>query len=593
MFLGFLTMLTALSISAVAIYYSVAGLVAIFAAAAVPIIIMGSVLEIAKLVSAVWLHYYWNHAVWWLKSYLIFAVALLMIITSMGIFGFLSKAHIDQTSSATEGLAKLEQLETQIKRQDEIVLEAEQKIEKLEASGINRDSEIQVQIDREQVRIDSAYERIQPAIDEQNEIIVKEEERLGGGLSLYKDQLAETDRNLKNVEEYIVSNNITALQALVGVEADGNLGPATERAIEAFRTSQTAEKQRLAELIAQESTNISSPVIDAARAEIQRLRGLAEQEIANSNELINRLRQQLGTTDNNQIATDVAKQNTIIENAEKEIAILTEQKFGLEAEYRKLEAEVGPIKYLAEFVYGKSEDKDLLEEAVRWVIVLIIFVFDPLAVLLLIASQHTFTYHSTLRREKESLRLDENVDNLEVKQNAVSDRLDIEQSDSKTTKKTRNTTRDKRKTEINNTIVDSRTVEINDSLLGAEPQNGGLTDDRSVQKITANADAVLGELRTEELAPAAAQDDAGMESFEIPIDENRQRRIDELTAIENQDEIKLAKIQWKHDNPDLTIKVFKEAYINGEIDTLPWRGYVQNSEQNENSVWQRIRNKDE
>ena len=87
-----------------------------------------------------------------------------------------------------------------------------------------------------------------------------------------------------------------------------------------------------------------------------------------------------------------------IKNANKEIDTLTEEKYALEAEYRKLEAEVGTIKYIAEFVYGEQADKDLLEQAVRWVILLIIFVFDPLAVLLLIASQYTF---ERLRNQKE------------------------------------------------------------------------------------------------------------------------------------------------------------------------------------------------
>ena len=102
MALGILVLLTALSISAVAIYYSVAGLVAIFAAAALPIMIMGGVLEIGKLVTAVWLHKYWSRTVWWLRTYLALAVVVLMLITSMGIFGFLSKAHIEQTSASEE-----------------------------------------------------------------------------------------------------------------------------------------------------------------------------------------------------------------------------------------------------------------------------------------------------------------------------------------------------------------------------------------------------------------------------------------------------------------------------------------------------------
>ena len=96
MIFGIFTMFIALCISAVAIYYSVAGLVAIFAAAAIPIIIMGGVLEVGKLVTAVWLHRYWNKAAWWMRTYLGIAVLVLMFITSMGIFGFLSKAHINK-----------------------------------------------------------------------------------------------------------------------------------------------------------------------------------------------------------------------------------------------------------------------------------------------------------------------------------------------------------------------------------------------------------------------------------------------------------------------------------------------------------------
>ncbi len=584
MFLGILTMLTALSISAVAIYYSVAGLVAIFAGAAVPIIIMGSVLEVAKLVAAIWLHYYWEHAVWWLKTYLVTSIVILMIITSMGIFGFLSKAHIDQTASATEGLARLEQLDTQLKRQETIVLEAEQEINKLESSGVNRDAEVQTQIDKEQVRIDSAYERIQPAIDEQNNIIAKEEQRLGGGASLYKSQLDEIDRNLKNIEDYIATDNVKAVQALIGVEADGNLGPATARAIEAYRVLQTAEKQRLVELIAQESSNISSSTIDAARAEIQRLRGLAEQEIANSNELINRLRQQLGTTDTDQIFDKVAKQNAIIEKAEQEIATLSEQKFGLESEYRKLEAEVGPIKYLAEFVYGNSEDKDLLEEAVRWVIILIIFVFDPLAVLLLVASQQTFKFHAELRK-KESMNYV--VDTYKDVNYAVPNGSDIKQSDKKT--KPRNKRTPTNTPRADKAAANSATAEVDYSLSRTRLENRGFLDDRPIPTTNIDANASLGEVRTAGVVPSTAENDAELESTEIPIDESRKKRLDRLNAIESHPENKLAKIQWKQDHPDSTIKEYKEAYINGEIDRLPWESYVQNGEQNPNSIWNKIR----
>ena len=132
MLLGILTLITALCISAVAIYYSVAGLVAIFAAAAVPIMIMGGVLEVGKLVTAVWLHKHWKQAAWWLRTYLASAVFVLMLITSMGIFGFLSKAHIEQTSAGEESVAQIERIEDEISRYIGQVGRAENKIRELE-----------------------------------------------------------------------------------------------------------------------------------------------------------------------------------------------------------------------------------------------------------------------------------------------------------------------------------------------------------------------------------------------------------------------------------------------------------------------------
>jgi len=126
----FLTLITALSISAIAIYYSVAGLVAIFSAAAIPIIIMGSTLEISKLVTAVWLHKYWSRAKWWLRAYLSVAVIVLMFITSMGIFGFLSKAHIEQTSASEESVAQEERITREILRYEDAISKSEASIAK-------------------------------------------------------------------------------------------------------------------------------------------------------------------------------------------------------------------------------------------------------------------------------------------------------------------------------------------------------------------------------------------------------------------------------------------------------------------------------
>ena len=135
MFLAYLTLLTALTISAVAIYYSVSGLAAIFAAAVIPIIIMGGVLETAKLVTAVWLHRYWDQAKWWLKTYLSIAVAILMFITSMGIFGFLSKAHIEQTSLSTEQSAQIQTLDENLSRSQSRVDRWNEELNRLLSGG--------------------------------------------------------------------------------------------------------------------------------------------------------------------------------------------------------------------------------------------------------------------------------------------------------------------------------------------------------------------------------------------------------------------------------------------------------------------------
>jgi len=397
MALGILVLLTALSISAVAIYYSVAGLVAIFAAAALPIMVMGGVLEVGKLVTAVWLHRYWKQATWWLRTYLATAVVVLMFITSMGIFGFLSKAHIEQTSAGQESVAQVERLTTEISRQSDIIKRAEEQITKLETSGTGNDANIQSQIDKEQERIDNAYTRIQPAIDEQQAIIDSQGQ-------LYKDELAKIDADIATLQGYIDAGEVKKAQQMIGASADGIFGKKTADKIGDWQEAKQAERAELITKIEQASNN---PQARRASDEIRRLRTTVETQIAESNRLINRLREQLGNTDKAaNIDAEVDEQNLRIKNANAEIDRLTEEKYTLEGEYRQLEAEVGPIKYIAEFIYGEQADTNMLEQAVRWVIIIIIFVFDPLAVLLLIASQYTFEFHRRKDDSGERLRLE-------------------------------------------------------------------------------------------------------------------------------------------------------------------------------------------
>ena len=239
MFLTLLTFLSAISISLIAAGYSIVGLATLFAGAVVPIIAMGSALEVGKLVAASWLYHNWDSDVpRLLKAYLFAAIIILVFITSLGIFGFLSKAHLDQVKPTSSNNIKIELLDNQIKSQ-EIIIERSQNTLTL------LDKALEVYIDKEYVT-----------------------------------------RGLKE------------------------------------RKKQKPERDAL---------------------------------------------------------------TLAINEASDKIAELSDKKGSLKLEQDKIEAEVGPIKYVAELIYGENA-KDMFDHAVRVVILILIFVFDPLAVLLLIAA---------------------------------------------------------------------------------------------------------------------------------------------------------------------------------------------------------------
>jgi hypothetical protein len=236
----------ALALSAVAAWYAIAGLVAIFAAASIPIIIMGSLLEASKLVVASWLYRNWNEIPKLFKAYFLSALVVLLLLTSMGIFGFLSKAHLDQAVPTGDAIAKLEIIDDKIKTQKENVNVARRTIS---------------QLDR---------------------------------------QVEETlNRTANDTTNAGVNRSVT------------------------IRRQQAKERETLAKEI---------------------------------------------------------------ESAQIEISKLTQERIPFAQEVRKIEAEVGPIKYIAALLYGDNPDQNLLESAVRIVILMIVFVFDPLAVLLLVAA---------------------------------------------------------------------------------------------------------------------------------------------------------------------------------------------------------------
>jgi hypothetical protein len=387
MIASLLMLICALTLSVIAGFYSVIGMTAIFSASFVPVLLMTGGLEASKVITASWLYNNWRKTPILLRSYLTAAVVILMFITSLGIFGFLSKAHIEQTGAAREGAARIGIIDTEIQRQRDVIARAESAIKAAETKGSTGDAEIQSQIDREQSRIDSINSRIQPAIDEQNAIIAKEEQRLGGSLTLLEDQVKAIDADLSKLDQYLTEGNISMAQGLVGAPIDGKVGGKTSKAVAAYREAKTAEKRRIAAEISDRRAKLASPVIDAAREEIRRLRANAEAEVSDSTALIARLRSQIGkaaaTVDVDKV---ISTETPRIEAATAKINQLTEEKYDLEANARRLEVEVGPIKYVAQLIYGDAIDESLLEKAVRWVIILIIAVFDPLAVLMLIAA---------------------------------------------------------------------------------------------------------------------------------------------------------------------------------------------------------------
>jgi len=556
MLLGILTLITALCISAVAIYYSVAGLVAIFAAAAVPIMIMGGVLEVGKLVTAVWLHKHWKQAAWWLRTYLASAVFVLMLITSMGIFGFLSKAHIEQTSAGEESFAQIERIDEEIARQIGIVGRAENKVRELESSTFNNDTQIQEQIDKEQKRIDTAYDRVQPAIDEQNVIIANV-------TKLFQTELDKIDAEIKTLQGYVDNGEVKKAQQTIGASADGVFGKKTAEKIGDWKEAKQAER---ADWLVKIQDSANSPTVVASRKEITRLRSVADDNIAQSNTLINRLRSKLGTDDIN-LDELLDEQFDRVRTANTEIETLTDEKFELESEYRKLEAEVGPIKYIAEFVYGEEADRNMLEEAVRWVIIIIIFVFDPLAVLLLIASQYTFEWNKKRKPEPELVN-DEWKDYERMRADVISANVPPSFEPEPEPEE------------------ELKFEDVDQEILDKEFEDEEPEVNEKQYPDTKNAFFFAEEIEQ------IKKKDVRLKAESNETLQQKQRR-EHVDILEADASIAERKRQWKNDNPNENLKSWKTLYIQGRIDKLPWvpdeEGYVQNSEQSDDTLWKRLK----
>ena len=409
-------------LSGIAAFYSIVGLVAIFSAMPIPIIIMGGSLEIAKIVTTVFLHNNWKRLPLLYKTYLVPAVVVLMLLTSLGIFGLLSKAHSDQSLVSGDAVAKVAIYDEKIK------------------------------ISRENIESDrKALKQLDDAVD----------------------QVMGRSQDEKGADKAV-----------------------------AIRRSQGKERARL---------------------------------IAD------------------------------IEAEQKKITSLNEERAPLAAEFRKVESEVGPIKYIAALVYGDNPDSNVLEKAVRLVIIMIVLVFDPLALTLILAANKQFEWarqgtggfvHDEPRYEPDNVPLTEDQ---------------IEQ-------------------------IKESVPEPPDDPIPCYKCGTPLVDAPGIGLFCPNKECdVIDNVKGEEpikFAPIEIEykfvDEPDHEpdhetDLHVYDDERLVSRFDKMQAIEppdeeldedDDDEIKAAIKKWKAANPDDTIKNQRYKYMRGEISELPWMGLV-------------------
>ena len=379
MLFGILTLITALAIAGVAAWFSIAGLMAIFSAAAMPIAIMAGTLEVGKLLTASWLYRYWNETSFTLKAYLSTAVFILMLITSMGIFGYLSKAHLDQASESGDAFAIVERLEGQIARE-------ENKIEILEDRilGIGGIVDVSESIKQQEEIRDGAWARVQGDIDYNQEQIENVRAQLKEDIAQLDSRLAALDKSVNDLRAKGVEV-VTLDEGGAFRQAETEKIDYVAQANELF-ASQKAERDTIKE---EKNTlrQTASADIKVFQDAIDNYRAQAQKTIDDANAEINRLRNQ-STDQQDTNLQKIDEYNTEIDNLYDNIAILKDEKFEAESIVRDLETEVGPIKYVAELIYG-GDSQDYLDQAVRLFILMLVFVFDPLAVVLIIAANQT------------------------------------------------------------------------------------------------------------------------------------------------------------------------------------------------------------
>jgi len=368
---------SALAVSAVAAYFSIVGLMAIFSGLPQSIFAMGIVLEIAKLVTASWVYQYWKKTSFLMKSYMVSAVIILSVITSIGIFGFLSKAHLDQSATTGDAVAQVERIEDLIERETLRITTAEDQITRIESGGTLDVSESIKQ--QEEIR-DTAWNRIQDDVQYAENQIEKIREGLESDLLKKQSELDALDAIVKSyTDQGTTTQDAGAFQRDIVVD---NVAKGRE-----VREEQKPERDRIA-LEMGELRGYAETQIAGYRNQIKDYRSSVQDTIDGANREINKLREQ-GADDQASRDEQIDTIQGRIDSAYEKIDDYNVELFDKQSIVRDIEKEVGPIKYVAQLLYGNS-GAGAVDNAVTLLILLLVFVFDPLAIVLVLAANLSF-----------------------------------------------------------------------------------------------------------------------------------------------------------------------------------------------------------
>jgi hypothetical protein len=380
MWFGILTLLTALTIAGVAAWFSIAGLMAIFSAAAMPIAVMAGTLEVGKLLTASWLYRYWDDTTLGLKIYLSTAVVVLMLITSMGIFGYLSKAHLDQSGGTGDAIAVVDRINGQIAREENRITVIQERVNAMGGGSFDVQDSINAQI---QIR-DTAWEQVQGDID-------YNQTQMESVRSQLTKDLASLDARLGALDKAVNELRAKGVE-VIETDAGGAFRRAETETVdyvaqaEVLRGTQQQDRDSIDEQ-KRSLRNTATTDIQTFQGAIDRYRGQAQETIQGANAEINKLRNQ-STASQDDALDQIDAFNKQIDTIYTNIAAFKDEKFEAEQEVRALEKEVGPIKYVAQLLFG-GDEAQLLDKAVQVFILMLVFVFDPLAVMLVIAANQT------------------------------------------------------------------------------------------------------------------------------------------------------------------------------------------------------------